>query len=73
MPITILKIAKLTHFHALFLGEIALQETQVFFNSPVNECSKMASRKKYSVVLKFGKIVDGNVLNNMPKVCVDRR
>ena len=41
--------------------------------SPVNEGSKMANRKKNRVVLKFGRIVEGNVLNNILKVPAGRR
>ena len=42
-------------------------------SSPVNESSKMANRKKNRVVLKFGRIVEGNVLNNILKVPAGRR
>ena len=41
--------------------------------SPVNEGSKMANRNKNRVVLKFGRIVERSVLNNILKVPADRR
>ena len=41
--------------------------------SPVNEGSKMGNRKKKSCSFEFGRIVEGNVLNNMLKVPACRR
>ena len=44
-----------------------------WLNSPVNEDSKMANRKQNRVALKFGRIVEGNILNNILKVPNNRR
>ena len=43
------------------------------YYSPVNGGLKMANRKKNRVVLKIGRIVEGNALNNILKVPAGRR
>ena len=60
-----------------YVFEVLLNPFSLFFiYSPVNEGSKMANRKKKKknrLVLKFGRIVEGNVLNNILKAPAGRR
>ena len=59
--------------HPIRVQKVASDGLNRSLNSPVNEGSKMANRKKNRVVLKFGRFVEENVLNNILKVPAGRR